>query len=201
MNPNEHTKLYQDGYAMGIKEASVAYNADTADYYKAKQCVEASMESPEVQRMIAKVASVIFREAGDDFIPERAVYEVLQRNENPLTEFSKQAFLYPVLETLSGFEKSAGLSDAISKLFGGLPETAATMAIGGGAALGGLGWLLNRDITSVEDDTEAKLEQARYYRRIAKDLQRRLKAKEEGNPDKKKIKEAVEEAGEGGMLI
>lgn len=198
---NEHTKLYQDGYAMGIKEASVAYNADTADYYKAKQCVEASMESPEVQRMIAKVASVIFREAGDDFIPERAVYEVLQRNENPLTEFSKQAFLYPVLETLSGFEKSAGLSDAISKLFGGLPETAATMAIGGGAALGGLGWLLNRDITSVEDDTEAKLEQARYYRRIAKDLQRRLKAKEEGNPDKKKIKEAVDEAGEGGMLI
>jgi hypothetical protein len=201
MNLNEHTKLYQDGYAMGIKEASVAYNADTADYYKAKQCVEASMESPEVQRMIAKVASVIFREAGDDFIPERAVYEVLQRNENPLTEFSKQAFLYPVLETLSGFEKSAGLSDAISKLFGGLPETAATMAIGGGAALGGLGWLLNRDITSIEDDTEAKLEQARYYRRIAKDLQRRLKAKEEGNPDKKKIKEAVEEAGEGGMLI
>ena len=198
---NEHTKLYQDGYAMGIKEASVAYNADTADYYKAKQCVKTSMESPEVQRMIAKVASVIFREAGDDFIPERAVYEVLQRNENPLTEFSKQAFLYPVLETLSGFEKSAGLSDAISKLFGGLPETAATMAIGGGAALGGLGWLLNRDITSIEDDTEAKLEQARYYRRIAKDLQRRLKAKEEGNPDKKKIKEAVEEAGEGGMLI
>ena len=198
---NEHTKLYQDGYAMGIKEASVAYNADTADYYKAKQCVEASMESPEVQRMIAKVASVIFREAGDDFIPERAVYEVIQRNENPLTEFSKQAFLYPVLETLSGFEKSAGLSDAISKLFGGLPETAATMAIGGGAALGGLGWLLNRDITSVEDDTEAKLEQARYYRRIAKDLQRRLKAKEEGNPDKKKIKEAGDEAGEGGMLI
>ena len=197
----KHTKRYQDGYAMGIKEASVAYNADTADYYKAKQCVETSMESPEVQRMIAKVASVIFREAGDDFIPERAVYEVLQRNENPLTEFSKQAFLYPVLETLSGFEKSAGLSDAISKLFGGLPETAATMAIGGGAALGGLGWLLNRDITSVEDDTEAKLEQARYYRRIAKDLQRRLKAKEEGNPDKKKIKEAVEEAGEGGMLI
>ena len=100
----KHTKLYQDGYAMGIKEASVAYNADTADYYKAKQCVETSMESPEVQRMIAKVASVIFREAGDDFIPERAVYEVLQRNENPLTEFSKQAFLYPVLETLSGFE-------------------------------------------------------------------------------------------------
>ena len=198
---NEHTKLYQDGYAMGIKEASVAYNADTADYYKAKQFVETSMESPEVQSMIAKVASVIFREAGDDFIPERAVYEVIQRNENPLTEFSKQAFLYPVLETLSGFEKSAGLSDAISKLFGGLPETAATMAIGGGAALGGLGWLLNRDITSVEDDTEAKLEQARYYRRIAKDLQRRLKAKEEGNPDKKKIKEAVEEAGEGGMLI
>ena len=198
---NEHTKLYQDGYAMGIKEASVAYNADTADYYKAKQCVETSMESLDVQRMIAKVASVIFREAGDDFIPERAVYEVLQRNENPLTEFSKQAFLYPVLETLSGFEKSAGLSDAISKLFNGLPETAATMAIGGGAALGGLGWLLNRDITSIEDDTEAKLEQARYYRRIAKDLQRRLKAKEEGNPDKKKIKEAVEEAGEGGMLI
>ena len=198
---NEHTKLYQDGYAMGIKEASVAYNADTADYYKAKQFVETSMESPEVQRMIAKVASVIFREAGDDFIPERAVYEVIQRNENPLTEFSKQAFLYPVLETLSCFEKSAGLSDAISKLFNGLPETAATMAIGGGAALGGLGWLLNRDITSVEDDTEAKLEQARYYRRIAKDLQRRLKAKEEGNPDKKKIKEAVEEAGEGGMLI
>ena len=197
----KHTKLYQDGYAMGIKEASVAYNADTADYYKAKHCVEASMEYPEVQRMIAKVASVIFREAGDDFIPERAVYEVLQRNENPLTEFSKQAFLYPVLETLSGFEKSAGLSDAISKLFNGLPETAATMAIGGGAALGGLGWLLNRDITSIEDDTEAKLEQARYYRRIAKDLQRRLKAKEEGNPDKKKIKEAVEEAGEGGMLI
>ena len=197
----KHTKLYQDGYAMGIKEASVAYNADTADYYKAKQCVETSMESPDVQRMIAKVASVIFREAGDDFIPERAVYEVLQRNENPLTEFSKQAFLYPVLETLSGFEKSAGLSDAISKLFGGLPETAATMSIGGGAALGGLGWLLNRDITSIEDDTEAKLEQARYYRRIAKDLQRRLKAKEEGNPDKKKIKEAVEEAGEGGMLI
>ena len=201
MNLNEHTKLYQDGYAMGIKEASVAYNADTADYYKAKQCVEASMESPEVQRMIAKVAAVIFREAGDDFIPERAVYEVLQRNENPLTEFSKQAFLYPVLETISGFEKSAGLSDVISKLFGGLPETAATMAIGGGAALGGIGWLLNRDITSVEDDTEAKLEQARYYRRIAKDLQRRLKAKEEGNPDKKKIKEAVDEAGEGGMLI
>ena len=198
---NEHTKLYQDGYAMGIKEASVAYNADTADYYKAKKCVETSMESPEVQRMIAKVASVIFREAGDDFIPERAVYEVLQRNENPLTEFSKQAFLYPVLETISGFEKSAGLFDVIGKLFGGLPETAATMAIGGGAALGGLGWLLNRDITSVEDDTEAKLEQARYYRRIAKDLQRRLKAKEEGNPDKKKIKEAVDEAGEGGMLI
>ena len=46
---NEHTKLYQDGYAMGIKEASVAYNADTADYYKAKQFVETSMESPEAR--------------------------------------------------------------------------------------------------------------------------------------------------------
>lgn len=196
--------IYKDGYAVGIKTACAAYNSNPADFFKAAGCVDAAMEDLGVQKMVAKIASTIFGKAGEEFRAEKAVYDVIQQLETPMQEFTKQAFLYPVLDTIGNFvgmEKNANILGVLSSMLSGTPQAIAALALGGGAALGSIGWALNRDSNTMEDETDAKLAQAEYYRNIARDLQKRLKAKEEGQQSTKDLKRAVLEAGEGGMLI
>lgn len=202
----KNSNVYKEGYAIGVKTACAAYNSTPTDFFKAASCVEAAMDTVPVQHMIAKIASHIFANAGDEFAPERSVYEVIQTLDTPVQEFSKQAFLYPVVDTIAAYSeasltKEASIAGTLTSLLSGGPQAITALALGGGAALGGLGWLLNRDSNTMEDETEAKLAQAEYYRNIARDLQRRLKAKEEGSLESKELQKAVEEAGEGGMLI
>ena len=196
--------IYNDGYAVGIKTACAAYNSNPADFFKAASCIDAAMEDLGVQKMIAKIASTIFAHAGEEFRAEKSVYDVMQSLERPMQEFTKQAFLYPVLDTIGnivGMEKNANILGALSSMLSGTPQAIAALALGGGAALGSIGWALNRDSNTMEDETDAKLAQAEYYRNIAKDLQKRLKAKEEGQQSAGDLQRAVLEAGEGGMLI
>ena len=204
MKTNNLENLYKDGYAVGVKTACAAYNSTVDDFYKAAACVEASMDTMEMQKTIAKIASAIFENAGPEFRAEKAVYDVIQTIQEPLQEYSKQAFVYPVVETLANaanMEKSASWLGILTNTLSGMPQLAAALSLGGGAALGSIAWALNRDSNTMEDETDAKLAQAEYYRNIARDLQKRIKAKEEGRRDTADLKAAVSEAGEGGMLL
>ena len=196
--------LYKDGYAVGVKTACAAFNSTPTDFFKAAYCVDAVMEDMNMQKMLAKIASTVFGNAGPEFTAEKALYDVIQNIQEPLQEYTKQAFMYPVVESLANagdMEKNANWLGILTNMLSGAPQLAAALSLGGGAALGSIGWALNRDSNTMEDETDAKLAQAEYYRNIARDLQKRIKAKEEGKKTTADLKEAVQEAGEGGVLL
>lgn len=202
------------GYKFGVKLACAYHGIDPGALMTKAAKVYTCLESPVMQHAFAKIASTIMHNAGPEFAAEEALFNAIANRHTPLTSFVKKAFLYPVLDTLANaaatcsMEKSAGVfNDIISgvgSVLNGSQEALYKLAlIGalGGAGIGALGWNLSRHMREEDADTAAKIEQAKHYRQIARDLQKRLNAEASGSADHAKLRRLIEAEDEGDVVL
>lgn len=145
-------------------------------------------ESPVMTDALLKIGATIFRAAGDN---ENAQMYELMRQRPLLTKYARAVYVEPVLEVLGRcsyreaeeFEKRAtSILTNLSKVTGMMPDMLQTIAVvsaGMGAGGGALWWALNRDTEADDLEVQAKEEQAKYYRDLAKEIQRKAKQKAE----------------------
>lgn len=213
MNANATTG-YKFGVALGCAVNGVTLSDVMAKSAKVNEC----LASPIIQHTLAKIASTIFANAGREFAPEAAFYTAMSARPAPYTSFVKRAYLEPVLETLAHstetLEKSASpslfkfsvgdLIDNTGKVISGSQELLYKLALLGalgGAGLGTAGWLVNRDMQSDDAEATAKLEQAKHYRQIAKDLQKRLDANADASVERNNLRRAIQEENESAIVL
>jgi hypothetical protein len=146
-----------------------------------------------LQKMVCKIASDVFDEAGRKYDFEYHFLKELSKSANWLPELDKysDAVLMALGKVATEYEvqkgddfkdgvvnKSASLLPKLIGMAGATtPELIKAMAaIGaaGGAATGGLYWLLNRD--SQEDETESEAVKAKidYYNRVSNEIKNQL---------------------------
>lgn len=187
---NKSSKEYKAGYEAGVVLAG-AYHNGSGNKEMAK--VAELMASKEVQDSLCKAAMYILKAGGEADSTAYKLYETIEGFSGPLTKYSCDRFLNPVIATLNEASRELNGEPSVEKVASSLLPGAASavgkalgtghnlvnnlMLIGGltGASLGGLAWYINRAARENDVEAEAKEEQARHYRRIAKDLQRRLK--------------------------
>lgn len=220
MNCDRNNTSYKEGYDAGVKIACAICGITPGDAVRRSAFTDAALSAAPMQIAICKVAAYIFEEAGRAGSPEHILYSNLSRSAGPLTNYSTERFITPVVKSLAkeakavhedNMEKSAAQllsTGAIMKLFGRSvgsgPEVLrllALLGVGGGASAGALTWALNRDATQDDSDIEAKQRQAEHYRQIASDLQKRLNLENDNSSQAKAIKKTVDEQGEGAYVI
>lgn len=187
---NKSSKEYKAGYEAGVALAG-AYHNGSGNKVMAK--VAALMASKEVQDSLCKAAKYILEVGGEKDSTAYRLYDTIERFDGPLTKYSCDRFLNPVIATINEASRELNGEPSIEKVASSILPGAASvvgktlgsghslinnlMLLGGltGASLGGLAWYVNRAAKENDIEADAKEEQARHYRRIAKDLQRRLK--------------------------
>lgn len=204
------------GYKFGVALGCAVNGVKLSDVMTKAAKVETCLDSPVIQQTLAKIAATIFTNAGSEFTPEAAFYTAMTARQAPYTPFVKQAYLEPVLEMLAHgketLEKTASILpfdigsiiDNTGKVISGSQELLYKLAlIGalGGAGLGAAGWAVGRDMRADDAKAVAKLEQAKHYRQIAKDLQKRLDAKAEGSADHKKLRNTIKEETDTDIVL
>lgn len=165
--------------------------------------------SKDIQKLMCKTAEAVL-EAGEE--EESAAYNLvkaLEEADNPVTRYALRKYIYPIMDALNSesndlegildaekVEKSASVLSRMAETAGSVIGSGKNIAdsllwLGGltGASLGGLAWYVNRAAKETDAEAEAKDEQARHYRRIAKDLKRRMAVEA-----RDKVNDAVERA-------
>lgn len=205
--------LYELGYRTGLAFGCASQGTTAAQLKKSATCVKACLQDESVQAILTKLASLIFSEAGEGFEKQAAVYEVMSNRPGARSKYVVDTYIAPVLDTLAAcsMQKQAkvpfGLSDIISGAAGAAGAAqdfvykSALLSAIGGAGLSALGWHLFRDMKEDDASALAKHEQAKMYRRIAKDLQKRIDAQEDSDPDRKKLRKTLEEEGAGDYVL
>lgn len=154
--------------------------------------VEALDKSPEVKRMLCKMACAMYDACGKTTYFQRHFYDVLSKEASwdPSNDEHVGAIFYalgkviPELEQESAQTKSAGLvskgmlANLVGRGVAATPEMIKTMAalgVGTGVGVGGLSWYLNRDSKEDEDDLEVMRSRIDNYNRITGELTSQLK--------------------------
>lgn len=194
--------IYNLGVEVGKKlfAKEIGVNVDTFDYINKK--ANKSLEDKDMQMILSKVASDTLNdfEVGDKYI-----YNKIYENGGCKNKHAAALFMEPVIYKIansSPMEKKA----IIGSIFKSAPELAyKTILIGGlgGAGLAALGWSLFRDVNQKDADVETKIEQARMYRQIARDLQKKIDAnkKEDKKKNKGYPKDIIEEYGDSNYVL
>lgn len=204
---------YKLGYECGLALGCAVHGISAAALRKKASLAHTCANDLTFQKAIAKVAETIFTKSGEEFEKSAAIYNAIANSPEPLSTPTQEMFLTPVLETLAKAarqdefvkESSFGLGsitgpikDIISSagsLVGGAQEGLYRLAllglIGGGAG-GVLANVASRHMREDSAKAEAKREQAKHYRRIAEDLQKRIDAKAEPSKLRKKIEDEEE---------
>lgn len=191
---------YTLGYRMGLALGCATQGVTPATLRKQASKAEACLQNISFQQAIAGIAETIFVKAGSDFEKSAAIYATIRKQQTPLTKFATATFITPVIQTLSAaaqhdaLVKEASLlkslGSAVSGLWGGTQDVLYKLAllglIGGGTA-GVVANIAGRHMREEDAEAEAKKEQAKHYRRIAKDLQKRIDATTNKSEFKKKI--------------
>lgn len=146
----------------------------------------ALQEDYTLNRALLKIGEAIMREGG--YEEDAQMYALMQ--EMPMmSKYAKAVYIDPVLEVLGVaaqaeadeyIEKGAGIKEWLAKATGLAPDALkllSAISIAGGAGIGGAYWALNRDSNISDDEVSAKLEQAKYYRSLAKEVNRRARQK------------------------
>lgn len=205
--------LYELGYRTGLAFGCAAKGTTASQLKKSATCVKTCLQDASVQSMLAKIASVIFTNAGAGFEKQAAAYNIMSERPGTRTKYVVDTYLAPVLDTLSacGMQKEAKVPFGISDLISGAAGAAgaaqdfvyksALLSAIGGAGLSALGWHLFRDMKEDDASAIAKHEQAKMYKRIAKDLQKRIDAQEDSDPDRKKLRKTIEAEAEGDYVL
>ena len=201
---NDYTLGFKTGLAFGCATSGVS----ATTLRKSAACTDACMAAPAVQVQLAKIASTICTNAGPGFEKTAALYDTIVRRNGVESKLSQELYLEPVVCTLANLEKSAGIiSDLVNapiRVAGAGADAvykSAILSAIAGAGIGTLGWSLFRDVKEDDATAEAKLEQAKMYRRIAGDLQKRLDAQAETSKDTKKLRKQIEEESDSGYVL
>lgn len=201
MNP------YDLGFKAGLAFGCASNGVSATTLRKSAACTRACAQNNAVQVQLAKIAGHICRNAGPDFTKLAATYDAIVNRQGTQTKVARAMFIEPVLHTLAGITKTAGLGElltgAVNTVNAGqdMVYKSALLSALAGAGLGTLGWTIFRDIKEDDATAEAKHEQARMYRRIAKDLQKRIKAQAETDKDMRKLRKTIEEEGDSNYVL
>lgn len=210
---------YRKGFDAGVKIACANLGITPGEVVRHSAFSDKYLADVEMQKDICKIAAACFKAAGMDSSVEFHLYDTMAKSAAALTPVSVEKFLVPVVKSLHKqasaiheelMEKSAApgvLGGLLSKVFGAaggtLPELYkmyALLGAGAGTATGALTWYLNRDAEQDSADVEAKEEQAKHYKQIAKDIKKRLKIEKEPK-SKKAIKDSAKDQGEGAFIL
>lgn len=197
-------KNYNTGFRAGLAFGCAKEGVSATTLRKSAACVKECTASAPVQIQLAKIASHICRAAGPEFVKTAAIYDAIVAREGVYTSLAREMYIEPVVHTLSGLQKNAGiLTDTASAIGAGQDVLYKAMLLGalGGAGVGTLGWTLLRDVKEDDATAEVKHEQAKMYRRIAKDLQKRIDAQASADKDTKKLRKTIEEEEAGNYVL
>lgn len=187
---NKSSNEYKAGFRAGATLVG-AYNKSDISPMAKIAAVKEYESDLSVQKLMCKAAKVILAAGGESESAEYKLYDVIDSFDSPMTKYSCQRFINPVIGVLCdearreagvvGIDKSAAILPGIASIFGKALGTGNNvlqnlLMFGGitGASLGGLTWYLNRAAKENDYKAEAKEEQAAHYRRIAKDLKKRI---------------------------
>lgn len=210
---------YSKGFNAGVKIACANLGVTPGEVVRHSAFSNAMLSDTTIQKDICKIAAACFKAAGMDSSVEFHLYDTMAKSASVLSPVSVEKFIVPVVKSLHKqasavheelMEKSASpsvLGGLLSKVFGTatgtLPELYkmyALLGAGAGTATGALTWYLNRDAAQDSADVEAKEEQAKHYKQIAKDIKKRLNIEPEPK-SKKALKNSAEEQGEGAFIL
>lgn len=211
---------YSKGFNAGVKIACANLGITPGEVVRHSAFSDAILSDVTTQKDICKIAAACFKAAGMDSSVEFHLYDTMAKGAAALSPVSVEKFIIPVVKSLNKqarvvheelMEKSASpsvLGGLLSKVFGTatgtLPELYkmyALLGAGAGTATGALTWYLNRDAAQDSADVEAKEEQAKHYKQIAKDIKKRLNIEESESKSKKAIKDSAESQGEGAFVL
>lgn len=199
-------EYFKQGYDDGVNFTCAMLNLDSTEAIKSKYYNDTILEDPTMQYNLCKVACSVLNYADNvSSFPIHLYNNLLVNMEKgyTLTKEASEHILGPVIEALGSYafrtdsevmEKKAVVSETMS-LIEAIAKSG--LAIGGiaGGSIGSLAWLLNRNSSLADEEIDAKREQAKHYREIARDIQERLKAKQED------LKEVSNKMGEGAYLV
>lgn len=209
---------YADGFKYGQILSAAEHGLTGGDAFR-KEAAVGLIESDEAaQKMICRVGSYIFKQAGmtDSFASK--AFDVIGDIEGPIMKVAADMFLTPVVESLAAFSKEVtetGIDKAASHIAAEIPEVIgkvlgagkeatrlSLMGAGGvGLGLGGLLWALNRSAMQDDADITAKEEQARHYRQIARDIEKRVQLEQDKSEATKDIKKSIGDSSPDAYLL
>lgn len=196
---------YKLGYEIGLALGCATHGVSPAHLRKQAAKAYTCEHDLTFQKALAGIAETIFIKAGSEFKKEAAIYAQVGKSEQPLTKYATATFITPVLESLAeasrqdALVKEAGwFTDIIgagSAAVNGTQEALyklALLGLIGGGTTGVIANMVSRHMREDNAEAEAKKDQARHYRRIAKDLQKRIDATTSKSDFKKKVEDEEE---------
>ena len=177
---------FKTGYQIGQAITCMKNGIDPRDVSRLTEKQAALIDSPDMQVTLSKIAAALMKEAGYEYAPEQSLYETIILRGGVETPMCKKAYIEPVLEMLAMMEedredileKNAGmplkLLGSVGAMGGDLFRNLILAGVIGGTGVGALYWAMNRDATADESDAAVKEEQAKYYRKYADELRRKL---------------------------
>lgn len=210
---------YSKGFDAGVKIACANLGITPEEIVRHSAFSDKILSDETMQKDICKIAAACFKAAGMDSSVEFHLYNTMAKSASALSPVSVEKFVVPVVKSLNKqartlheelMEKSAApsvIGGLMSKVFGTASGTIpdlyklyALLGAGAGTATGALTWYLNRDAAQDSADVEAKEEQAKHYKQIAKDLKKRLNI-EENPKSKKAIQDSAKEQAEDAFVL
>lgn len=189
--------MSQQGFNSGVLVACAQHKVAPNDMLRIMEKQASLKDSSVINDVLLKLGSTIMREGG---YPEDAIlFDALQGF--PIkSAHTKALFCDSVLEALghASYEEAedfqekqaSGMMHILESGLGMTPsalQLSALLAVAAGTAGGGAYWALNRDAGDTDEVVAAKEEQAKYYKRLAKDIQHRMKMKGMKDGTSKKV--------------
>jgi hypothetical protein len=180
-----------DNFCFGAQMVYMAHGLSNNDFLEKKAYVDTLQSSPEVSRMLCKLAAALYQEAGKTELFQFHMYDMLskQADWDPAYDdmvepvIDALATVLPVLEEEQMQRKAASLP-ILSGLIGrgagmtpGVVKQLTALGVLGGAGAGALSWYANKDIHEDDKDLEAMSARIRNYDQITQEISDRLRAK------------------------
>lgn len=168
----------QIGEILGFLLGSMDHGITYSEVLEKKASHENAIANEHYQKTLAKIGAGIFKSAGLDGSILYKLYSKIHDVEGPLTKEAAELVLAPVAVAMT---KSAGgsLIDWITE-----PAKLATLAATiVGTAGGGAWWAMNRHARVEDAEIQLKKEQAKHYRKLARDIQKRLLLQQKQAPE------------------
>lgn len=172
------------GYVFGQGLAASAFGIDRSEMLR-RRAMHDVLESPEgepYQRQLCKIAVDLFRVAGDPNSPGALLFQNLEKSAVWYKTYNR--FTDHVRRALSGQEnlckEAMGLLPAVAALHdkagGGVMKTLAAGGALGGATLGSIAFLLNRNAEQSSAENAILMEKIRAYRKLKNDIEEDMSA-------------------------